>query len=299
MRIFDRGYRSRYAFSAVVDEVPGGGPIWHRHTREEELFHVLGGAVDFYAVNAPGGVRVDAGGTITLPAGVPHRFRNARADEPSPVLMLTAPGGNMQYFADLSAPADRPDDPTDPPDVEAFTAVGRRYGLDILGPDDAVGATVHEEILPLGAGRLPVHAPAGAGGAVTVTGAHTDGRCTLAEITLPPGGTLPKLRHAQFGLFVYAFDDGVLLETDDGGGPVPAGGAAILPFSVWYRLRKTGVAPASVLTLSAPAEFGQFLRAAGVPSPLTARRRYDRNAAADLARAEAAGREWAFEVDPG
>ncbi len=308
MSIFDAGELSRYAFSAAVDSLPGGGgPIWHRHTREEEVFHVLEGAVDFFSANLPGGVRVEAGGLIVLPPGLPHRFQNARADEGSPLLMFTVPGGNMQFFADLSAPISEPEDPTDPPDVAAFAAAARRYGITMLGPDERVGATIHQEILPLAAGRLPTHVPAGAGEAWCVegcnvvlkaTGGATAGRCTVAEITLPPSGALPRLRHARFAVGVYAFDGNVVLTTDAGDTPLPAGGLATVPFGVTYQLRNLGGGPASVLTLSAPAGLEEFWRAAGTPSPLTTRGLYPESVPANPARVAAAGRDWGVEVDP-
>ena len=306
MSIFDRGPRSRYALSAAVDELPGGGgPVWHRHTREEETFFVLGGAVDFFTANAPGGVRVTGGGLISLPPGVPHRFRNAREDAASPVLLVTAPGGNMQFFADLSAPLSEPEDPTHPPDPARFADVGARYGITMLGPDGAVGAKVHEEIIALSGGRLPVHVPAGAGEGLSIagcnvvlklTGATTAGSCAAAEVTLPPGGSLPTLRHARFGAFVYAFGDGLTLVADDGETPLPAGSAAVVPAGSWYAVRNAGEAAATALLYAAPAGLEHFLRAAGVPSALTARGLPGDAPPPDPARVRAAGAQWGVDV---
>ena len=198
--VYDTGGTSGGAFSLSKDEVPpGGGPVWHRHSRETEVFVVRGGACEFFAPTADGPgrpARVEAGGMIALPPGVPHRFTNV-SDRPAPVLTLMAPGGNGQFFVDLSAPADAPEDPTDPPDPEAFARVGRRYGITMFGPDDVVGERMPDEILPLAGGAVPVVRQAGEGERLAVgdaaltlkfTAADTGGRLTVAEAALPPGG---------------------------------------------------------------------------------------------------------------
>ena len=316
MDILDTGALSLGAFSCAVDSLPGGGgPVWHRHARETEAFYVLDGAADFHAANAPAGTRVRAGGLIALPPGVPHRFRNARADAGSPLFMVTAPGGNMQFFADLSAPVAEPDDPTHPPDPAAFAAAGRRYGITMLGPDEAAGARIADEIVPLGGGRYPVAVPAGAGEAwalgspggaanvvVKLSAATTGGRLTLAEIALAPGASLPALRHAAYGAGAFPLDGPLTLETLGDGEPretdVPKHGLAVLPFGAPYRLRNDAAGPVRFLFVAAPAGIEDFWRAAGVPSAVTAAGVVPEGIRHDPDRVAAAGRDWGVEVDP-
>ena len=316
MDVLDTGALSLGAFSCGVDGLPGGGgPVWHRHTREVEVFYVLDGAADFYAANAPGGTRVEAGGLIALPPGVPHRFTNAHADRGSPLVFFTAPGGNMQFFADLSVPIAEPHDPTDPPDAAAFAAAGLRYGITMLGPDAAVGKTIADEIVPLAGGRYPVAVPAGAGEAwalgspggaanvvIKLSAATTGGRLTLAEVTLAPGAALPAVRHAFCGAGVFPLDGPLRVETPGDGGPraeeVPRHGLAVLPFGAAYRLSNPGGSPVRFLFAAAPAGIEQFWRSAGVPSPVTAAGVVPTDIAHDPARLAAAGRDWGVEVNP-
>ena len=291
--VYDTGGTSGGAFSLSADKVPpGGGPVWHRHSRETEVFVVRGGACEFHAPTADGPARVEAGGMIALPPGVPHRFTNV-SDRPAPVLPLMAPGGNGQFFVDLSAPADAPEDPTNPPDPEEFARVGRRYGITMFGPDEAVGKDMPDEVLPLAGGAKPVVRRAGEGerleigdAALTLkfTAADTGGRLTLAEAELPPGASLPAVRHASCDAALFNVGDAPLTLTWWGdGGPaeeaVPPEAYAAVPWGTAYRVHNAGLGAARCLLLWGPAGIERFWRAAAVGDP-------------------AAGRDWGVEVDP-
>ncbi len=84
----------------IVTTPPGGGPPVHVHEREDELFHVLEGELEAFSSGT--WTRVPAGGTVFLPRGIPHTFRNASA-RPCRFLVVLTPGGFERYFADLSA----------------------------------------------------------------------------------------------------------------------------------------------------------------------------------------------------
>ena len=294
--IYDTGGTSGGAFSLSADHVPpGGGPVWHRHSRETEVFVVRGGACEFFAPTIDGPARparVEAGGMIALPPGVPHRFTNV-SDRPAPVLPLMAPGGNGQFFVDLSAPADAPGDPTDPPDPDAFARVGRRYGITMFGPDGAVGDRMPDEVLPLAGDARLVVRQSGEGerlavGDATVTlkftGEETGGRLMIAEAELPPGASLPAVRHASCDAALFNHGDAPLTLTWWGdGGPaemsVPPEAYAAVPWGTAYRPHNAGPAAAKVLMLWAPAGIERFWRAAAAGDP-------------------AAGRDWGVEVNP-
>jgi quercetin dioxygenase-like cupin family protein len=111
---------------AIVEHVLGpkqlGSPL-HRHSREDEISHVLEGEL---AVQQ--GDRWDTagvGGTIIKPRGVFHAFWNA-GTTPVRFLEVIAPGRFDQYFREL-APLIRPGGL---PDLAAVTALGGRYGLE-------------------------------------------------------------------------------------------------------------------------------------------------------------------------
>jgi quercetin dioxygenase-like cupin family protein len=74
--------------------LPGQEPPLHVHDRQDELFYVLEGQVDFILDTevTPHG----QGGSVNLPRGIPHGFRvrSARAH----LLSIFTPGGFEEYF---------------------------------------------------------------------------------------------------------------------------------------------------------------------------------------------------------
>jgi quercetin dioxygenase-like cupin family protein len=127
---------------ALVEEVGRAGvsadsPM-HLHTREDESFYVLEGAVTFYI----GGevVHATAGSFVFLPRGVPHRF--ALASDHVRMLNLCTPAGFEGFFQALSVPAAAmmlPPPPDGPPDSERLRAAAAAYGVELLGPPPAEG----------------------------------------------------------------------------------------------------------------------------------------------------------------
>jgi quercetin dioxygenase-like cupin family protein len=111
---------------AIVEHVLGpkqlGAPL-HRHTREDEISHVLEGELTVQQ-----GDRVETagvGGTIVKPRGVFHSFWNAGLT-PVRFLEVIAPGAFAQYFRDL-APLLQQDGP---PDLVAVAALAGRFGME-------------------------------------------------------------------------------------------------------------------------------------------------------------------------
>ena len=293
--VYDTGATSGGAFSLSADEVPPGGGRSGTGTAGDGGVRRAGRGVRVPRPHRrrPRPRGVDAGGMIALPPGVPHRFVNV-SDRPAPVLTLMAPGGNGQFFVDLSAPADSPEDPTDPPDPEAFARVGRRYGITMFGPDGAVGGRMPEEILPLAGGAVPVVRQGGEGERLAVgdaaltlkfTAADTGGRLTVAEAELPPGASLPAVRHAGCDAALFNVGDAPLTLTWWGdGGPaevnVPPEAYAAVPWGTAYRPHNAGPEAGRALMLWGPAGIERFWRAAAAGDPA------------------AAGRDWGVEVDP-
>lgn len=120
--------------SALGDQGRGGPPL-HIHTREDETFHVLEGAMG-YEFDGARGV-LTPGQSAFLPRNKPHRFFNAH-DGMTRFLMIVTPGDLMQFFRDVQT-AHASFDLASPPEVTP--AVGRRivevftrtYGGQIIG----------------------------------------------------------------------------------------------------------------------------------------------------------------------
>jgi quercetin dioxygenase-like cupin family protein len=117
-------------------------PPWHLHTREEECFYVLEGAITCF-VGAET-IRVPAGGFVVLPRGVPHRYE--LATEEARLLNLCVPAGFEEFYRALSEPAPDltlPPAPAGPPGMAHLLAVATAHGIEIVGPPpDAAGAAV-------------------------------------------------------------------------------------------------------------------------------------------------------------
>jgi mannose-6-phosphate isomerase-like protein (cupin superfamily) len=102
-----------YLTHAIVP--PGGGPPAHIHSREEEAFFVLSGALVFLAgsdlVEAP------AGTFVHVPRGTKHRFRN-ESQAPAEMIFWFAPAGIEGLFTELAEHPDR------------LIEIGEKYGVE-------------------------------------------------------------------------------------------------------------------------------------------------------------------------
>jgi len=129
----------RYSLTEVVGRRGHSvAPPPHVHTREDECFYVVEGAIDCHV----GGevIRVGAGGFVVLPRGVPHRYELASAE--ARLLNLCVPAGFEGFYRALSVPAPSPvlpPAPEGPPDVGRLLAAAADHGVEILGPPPTAG----------------------------------------------------------------------------------------------------------------------------------------------------------------
>jgi mannose-6-phosphate isomerase-like protein (cupin superfamily) len=115
---------------AVVEHVLGprrlGAPL-HRHSREDEISHVLAGELSVQQGDQV--ATVAAGGTVVKPRGVFHAFWNP-GSVPVRFLEVIAPGAFAGYFRELAPLLGRPG----PPDLAAIGALAARYGVEFDFP---------------------------------------------------------------------------------------------------------------------------------------------------------------------
>ncbi|MBB4192849.1 mannose-6-phosphate isomerase-like protein (cupin superfamily) [Rhizobium aethiopicum] len=110
-------------FEACV--LPGEGPPLHVHEREDELFRVLSGRFGFWC--AGDYVELTEGGSIALPRGVPHRFRNVGQTE-GRLMVIVTPGGFESFFPIVELC--KPETP------EQIASIARGFGLTFPPEDD-------------------------------------------------------------------------------------------------------------------------------------------------------------------
>ena len=123
----------RYAvWEALVP--PGGGPPPHVHSREEEGFYVLEGAITFTV----SGERVvaGAGAFAHMPVGTPHTFKN-EGDRPARMLIWVAPAGLERMFFEVGVPVEAGATTAPPPtpdEIARLLAAAPNYGIEIRVP---------------------------------------------------------------------------------------------------------------------------------------------------------------------
>lgn len=122
------GPGASFASTFTVTVPPGYDVGAHLHTKGQELFFVIAGALDVLAFEpldrsvpdwheweSASGERFLRGGPgacLQVPTGVPHAFANP-TDGPTTFLFQQAPGGHEEYFRELAellrSSDDRPD----------------------------------------------------------------------------------------------------------------------------------------------------------------------------------------------
>jgi mannose-6-phosphate isomerase-like protein (cupin superfamily) len=122
----------RYAtWEAIVP--PGGGPPPHIHSREEESFFVLEGAITI-RVNEQRFV-AEAGTFANMPVGSLHSFKN-ESSKPARMLISVAPAGLEKMFFEVGQPVVAGRTPPLPTkeEIEKLLAVAARYGIEFRLP---------------------------------------------------------------------------------------------------------------------------------------------------------------------
>jgi quercetin dioxygenase-like cupin family protein len=122
----------RYGLLEIL--VPEGvGSPWHVHPEEDEWFYVLEGEMTFWVADTC--MSLKAGSFAFGPKGVPHTFyANAGGAK---ALVGFAPMQFEGFLREVGEPAPQrvlPPPLDGPPDVERLIAIGKKNGLEIIGP---------------------------------------------------------------------------------------------------------------------------------------------------------------------
>jgi quercetin dioxygenase-like cupin family protein len=121
----------KYAmWEAIVP--PGGGPPPHVHSREEESFYVLEGAVTFRFGEET--LTATAGMFANMPVGAAHSFKN-ESGATARMLISVAPAGLEEMFFEVGTPLAEGATAGSPPshaEIERLLAAVGRYGVEIL-----------------------------------------------------------------------------------------------------------------------------------------------------------------------
>jgi quercetin dioxygenase-like cupin family protein len=123
----------KYAlWEAIVP--PGGGPPPHVHSREEEGFYVIEGAITLRVGEET--IIASAGMFANMPVGTPHSFKNESA-YPARMLISVAPAGLERMFFEFGVPLPQgatTAPPTTREEIAKLLAVAPNYGIEIRLP---------------------------------------------------------------------------------------------------------------------------------------------------------------------
>jgi mannose-6-phosphate isomerase-like protein (cupin superfamily) len=103
---------------------PESGSPLHIHHHEDEVIHVLDGAIDIRLDNQK--LHAPAGGIVHLPKMIPHALQNP-LKTPLRILVYAIPGGLENYFNEVESALRSGSFNT-----EVHTQISRKYGLEWL-----------------------------------------------------------------------------------------------------------------------------------------------------------------------
>jgi quercetin dioxygenase-like cupin family protein len=104
-------------------QAPDSGPPLHIHSKEDELFLIVGGNYSFFTNER--WVEVDAGGAVYLPNGIAHRYRNIGTTTGRHWVIMTPSGWELfmtQYANELANP--------DGADPNRMVEITREHGIE-------------------------------------------------------------------------------------------------------------------------------------------------------------------------
>lgn len=103
---------------------PESGSPLHIHHNEDEIIHILEGAIDIRLDGRK--LQAEAGGIIHLPKKVPHALQNSQKT-PLKILVFAIPGGLEGYFDEVDTALQN-----GALNKETHTAISMKYGLEWL-----------------------------------------------------------------------------------------------------------------------------------------------------------------------
>jgi mannose-6-phosphate isomerase-like protein (cupin superfamily) len=111
--------RSTGGSLTLIEATIDGGPPRHTHTREDESFYILTGALDVECGDER--FHAEPGSFVFLPRNVTHALRSI--DGAATTLVMATPGGLDEYFAALHATINANVDPAE------LRAIKATYGI--------------------------------------------------------------------------------------------------------------------------------------------------------------------------
>jgi len=120
------GSQTGGTLSVMTEQTPpSGGPPYHVHSREDEIFIVIEGRIRYFTAGQ--WTEVGPGGVVYLPRGAAHTYRNVGAT-PNRHWIITAPSGFERFFAAGAAEFAEPSGP----DEHRILEIHHQHGIELL-----------------------------------------------------------------------------------------------------------------------------------------------------------------------
>lgn len=113
----------------LEDTPPESGPPPHRHHHEDETFYVIAGRVAFFDGRTGQWTELGPGGSVFMPRGSIHTFKNVGAAT-SRMLITTTPSGFETFFARCAEVFGQPGEP----DMAQVMKIAAEHGIEYLPP---------------------------------------------------------------------------------------------------------------------------------------------------------------------
>jgi quercetin dioxygenase-like cupin family protein len=111
---------------AEIESQPGGQVPPHRHKEMDEIFHVLEGAYEFIIDGQA--QTVAAGGTVFVPRGTLHGFRNLSSGI-SRLMDMHTPGGFEKFFEECGVPCTGKERVVHIPERDKLLQIFEKHGM--------------------------------------------------------------------------------------------------------------------------------------------------------------------------
>jgi mannose-6-phosphate isomerase-like protein (cupin superfamily) len=255
------------AFALCIDQVPpGGGPPLHYHLKEDELFIVQAGRIEYFVENRS--IELGPGGVVFAPRNVSHRFRNP-SDEPARHWVMCNPSGFETFFERCAVEFAKPNGP----DMNRITAIGAEHGIHFL--EAAAHSRTAEGTDRRGkhgkqpSKAKPVIVPENGGNVLNAFGvqitvkmdsAHSGGAFTLSQDQVPPGGGPPLHYHLNEDELFIVQEGRIEYFVGDRRVELGPGGVVLAPRDLPHRFHNPGAKPARHWELFFPSGFETFFQ---------------------------------------
>ena len=236
---------------------PGGGPPPHLHEREDELFYVLEGRMEFCLDSTR--YVLGAGDATWAPRNVVHAFRNV-GDRPLRTIVIALPTNFERFYGECGEPF-RPGGelprPT-PEGIQKLLATAPKYGLQIHPEHRFVDATA-----PLPTPRA--YWVLGERATLQLTSEDTSGHFCLCTITSPPGGGPPAHAHRHCDKVFRVLDGRYEFLLGDHTQTVGPGTTVFVPRGTPHYYKNVGQSGGRFVSIHTPGGFERFVEEAGDP----------------------------------